>query len=456
MAKKKDLIITILRELRKAQTERWTPPPSGPVKRLHLPPTLPLGNGRHLNATDALLKAVSAYAKLCWDNDPTLKPRFKVEEFTKLADDAFAQVLLNVDLEQSDENLSEGVNGQVQQHLEEQVSRHHRAIELTLGCHLFEGNDAYPIRVGPVIFEARQQWRQRASNEGKLSPVAARRIDACWSGRALTKRKPSYDADVERAIMDAIGSCPVICSVATDGLSSKYIEEKGLLAARIAMTALSLTWERPSQGLKWMNLLYDRLIPHRHTVSFGQNRIAGISSSTTQLPAGRWTDAELLSDLRSRQWLFDQAGEALYNYVQPTRNVTRPKLMNALFLSLWWYHEACREPLDQIATTKFAASMDAIVVGQSANAIVQLLCARWGFKPDGKLMTDGRTTKSVIANIYDAGRSRLIHGSSDNFAHDWTEVRSAAEAVGRLCLIGACEWLSENPVGDDLKALSQP
>lgn len=270
---------------------------------------------------EALLKAVSVYARLCWDNDPTLKLRFKVEEITKLAGDAFAQVLLNVDLEQSDENLSEGVHGQVQQHLEEQVSRHHRAIELTLGCHLFEGDDAYPIRVGPVIFETRRQWWQRASNEGKLSPVTARRIDAYWSGHTLKKRKPSYDAHVERAILDAIGSCPVICSVATDGLSSKYIKEKGLLAARIAMTALSLIWERPSQGLKWMNLLYDRLIPHRHTVSFGQKRIAGSSSSTTQLPVGRWTDVELRSDLRSKQWLFDQTGEALYNYVQPTRNL---------------------------------------------------------------------------------------------------------------------------------------
>src|SRR3546814_4792590 len=76
----------------------------------------------------------------------------------------------------------------------------------------------------------------------------------------------------------AVGGCPVVCSVATEGLSGRYIQEKGLLAARLAMTAISLTWHQPSEGLRWMNLLYDRRRSHRHTVSFGSGSNVGSNS----------------------------------------------------------------------------------------------------------------------------------------------------------------------------------
>ena len=129
-------------------------------------------------------------------------------------------------------------------------------------------------------------------------------------------------------------------------------------------------------------------------------------------------------------------GEALFSYVQPTRKVMRLRVMNALFLSLWWFHEACREPLDQIASTKFAASMDALVVGQSANDIIRFIEVQLGPKADDPIMKDGRTTRETITKIYNASRSRLIHGNSSDFAHDWSQVRGTAEAIGRWCLIG--------------------
>lgn len=456
MTTKTALIAKILRELRKAQTERWTPPSPGPAKKLRLPPTLPLGDGMCLNATDVLLQAVFKYSELCWENEASLKSRVKIDEFAKLAEEAFGVALSTADLEKSDADLCDTVKDDVERHLCEKIQRHHRAIELTLGCHLFEGDAVYPIRIGPVIFETRQQWCQRSCEQGKISSITGRRLGAKWSGRPTRKRKSSFEAHKERAVLDAIGNCPIACTVETNGLSSKFVTEKGLLAARLAMTALSLMWNQPSQGLEWMNLRYDGQLFLRHTVLFDASRYVGSSSSLSQNPSGRWTDTKLIADMRSNRWLFDQVGEALSNHVQPVRIVSRPRVMNALFLSLWWFHEACREPLDQIATTKFAASMDALVLGQSATSIIQFIGARIGFQPGDAIMTDGRTTKSVVEKIYNASRSRLIHGSSDDFAHDWTQVRSTAEVVGRLCLIAACDWLSKNPETDDLTKLSRP
>lgn len=450
MTTKSELIAEMLREIRKAQTEKWHPPKSGSVKQISFPPTLWPGDGRSFSATEGLLKAIAAYARISWDNNPKLRPRFKVDELERLVHQAVATALGEIDLDLSDQQLHPVVSDRVTAVLAEQVEQSIRPIDLTVGCHLIEGNEPYPIQIGPVRFDTREAWRQRMLEAGKLSETTARRLLARWNGEPLKKRKHSFDSAAEEAISDAIGDCPVVCSVSTEGLSGKYVQQKGLLAARLALTAISLSWYHPSEGLRWMNLLYDRHRDRRYTVLFGSDTKVGSNSERPEMPSGRYSEPELLDNIRSNQWLFDQVGEALFAYLQPIRPLTRPKAMNALFLSIWWYHEACREAQDQIATTKFAASMDALAGGKKARGIIALIGARLGHKPDDPLMKDGRKTKDLINQIYDAGRSRLIHGSSDDFAHDWTQLRGSAEAIGRWLLILSCKWFSGHPDTDEV------
>src|SRR3546814_14749599 len=124
-----------------------------------------------------------------------------------------------------------------------------------------------------------------------------------------------------------------------------------------------------------MNLLYDRRRSHRHTVSFGSCSNVGSNSERAELPVGRYSEPELLENLSSYRWLFEQIGEALYGYVQPNRSTKSHKVMNALFLRLCWYHEACLDSLDPIATTKFDASMDDLHVGKEVPGIISLIRA---------------------------------------------------------------------------------
>lgn len=448
MHTKSALISHIIQELRKTQSDEWKNSPKNPVRRVSFPPRLWLGDGRSFGVTEDLLRAILAFTRIYWDNSPTLKPRFKINELNKLTEHAFANALVELNLDLNDEQLHQIVSERVAELLHEQIERHDRPVVLTLGCHLIEGDEAFPIEIGPVLFETRECWRNRMLTTGKLSTVTARRLHAHWNGKALRKRKRSFDEDAERSILNAIGNCPVVCSVATEGLSGKYIQEKGLLAARLAISAISLTWHQPSQGLRWMNLLYDRRLPHRHTVLFGAGTNVGAHSECTELPMGRHVEPELIENLRDKNWLFDQIGEALRGYVQPNKIIAQPNFMDALFLSLWWYNEACRETQDQIATTKFAASMDVLAGGKGDSEIVRLIGAQLGPKPDDALMRDGRTTKQVISQIYCKGRSKLIHGSSDNFSHDWTQLRASAEAIGRLLIILCSRWISENKESD--------
>lgn len=74
MTNKASLISKILAELRRAQTETWKRPAAGRVKRVSFPPALWLGDGRSIRVTEALLDAVYAYTRICWNNAPALKP----------------------------------------------------------------------------------------------------------------------------------------------------------------------------------------------------------------------------------------------------------------------------------------------------------------------------------------------------------------------------------------------
>ena len=98
--------------------------------------------------------------------------------------------------------------------------------------------------------------------------------------------------------------------------------------------------------------------------------------------------------------------------------------------------------------------MDALAKGQNANAIMKFLKARGGYDSRSSLLADGRTNKNVIDELYGLRRSQLLHGSSVDFAHDWSSARSTAEAVARLCLVLACEWIDKHRDVDDLEALS--
>lgn len=438
MTKKADLILTIVKELRRAQHQPWVPPPCGPVKQLRLPPLLPVGDGNQLAATEELLEAVSEYAQVVADNGPVLKAALRTEELESLARSAFGQTLAPIDFSREDDDLQKEVASGVAEFLKAASARRSRDQTLVVGCWLIEDDSVYPIKIGPVEFEPRDRWLQAAHAQGLISQTAARRIQRAWAGGKLRERKGGWDAHAERELLESIGPCPVVCSVTTNGLSGKLTREKGILTARLAMTCLSLMWARPSQGLEWMNLFYDGRLFHRRYAIHDGRRLSG-GSSISQMPQGYTPDANISGSLVSYRPLFDELGRALTAYVRPNEPPARPTLSNALFLSLWWYQQACREASDQIATTKFAASMDALAGGRKTNGILDFLQARFGCKRIDALMTDGRSSKSVVEQFYNVGRSQLIHGNSKDYNQDWGKIRTTAEAVGRLCLVLATD-----------------
>ena len=94
-----------------------------------------------------------------------------------------------------------------------------------------------------------KSWRGTLSSENTL------RFVACLS---------EIDATDDRGRLSMWRACSIICQVKTHGLSSDLVRQKGLLAARIAMAAVSLPWKNSQQALERMNLIYDAPPRSRH------------------------------------------------------------------------------------------------------------------------------------------------------------------------------------------------
>lgn len=275
MAGKAALLQVICEEFGAAQegeAEPWIPS----ADTLSFPPLLPVGNGKNLTATDLLLEAVRDYATLLRQNSSSLRASFSLKEFSNLVRLAFGRTLDALgSIEPHATELGEAVDAAI----EAEISARKRNVDLLVGCWLVEEQSGYPIKIGPVRFQPRHDWLEEQRNAGNISNITYRRLKRAWSGNKLKPRKSGWDEHRETAISEAVDRCPIVCEVRTHGLSSDLVLSKGLLAARLAMTALALLWGDPKSALDHMNLIYDGAPRLRHYATIYET--GGFGSGTS-------------------------------------------------------------------------------------------------------------------------------------------------------------------------------
>ena len=147
--------------------------------------------------------------------------------------------------------------------------------------------------------------------------------------------------------------------------------------------------------------------------------------------------------------LFGSAGDTVRYVTHGPNEVTRPKMMNALFQALLWFHEGCREVVDSMAIVKFCSSLEALACGKGRSGIRNLVKARLSVVDEDKLQED-------VERFYGKGRNPTVHGANDRLGHDWTDTRNLSEELARACLISCLQWAAEHPQANDPRLFSQP
>lgn len=451
MASKAELASLIIDELLLGQQPDGIAEPFRPEHPFDASPQLPAGNGRWIPFSRTGQKHIDAFAKLVADNDPRIAKSFGKTDVAKIVGRAFGAAFAGVDIDLERFVIDEQVFAAACDELASALSPAQTTDDMILGCWALTGAGTEDIRIGPVRFVDRRLWLDEMAAGGRLSATSARRILARWDGRSIRPRKPTSDTVWERGTIDAVGDTDTVCVVTTAGLAHKVAEQKGLLAARIALTTLALHWQTPSKALERMGLLHDGPLYRRESIVFTGGGLFRTSTDSSGIKGHFITD-EWREMRKTIDWLWGPVGEALTTYLQPSHSPVQPTVMNALFAALWWFHEASRERSPLIAIVKYFACLDALTGGNEDAGVRDLIKARLGFNPDDPLTKNGKTVKQAVREMYRA-RSLTIHGTNSLLGYDWVDSRGLAESIASHCLRSCCDWIHSNSTTDDLAAL---
>lgn len=296
--------------------------------------------------------------------------------------------------------------------------------------------------MGPVWLGPRETWLKDVRIGETLDQTAKERIARGWQGETLEKREVRYFLD-EEDVLAATGDCPWICTVQLGGHSGQRSREKAILAARIALAAVALCWQRPANVASSMGLLVDGPGYRRISFAYTEKSPVGVSREK-QLRRGAVIfpdDARTFhEDYHDR---FTTAGEAQRSFlaVRPSGSLAEPYAR--LCLAVTWFWEACNAALDFMAITKFATSMDVLCEGQDDHALCRLLQECGDLSPDDELLRDGTTVKKLASEVYTAGRSKFLHGARLNLVEDLAIPKARAELLASLTLKSYIAWLGE-------------
>jgi hypothetical protein len=234
--------------------------------------------------------------------------------------------------------------------------------------------------------------------------------------------------------------------------------QKALLAARIALAAISLAWETPSQQAEHngTGLIYE-LGPaySRNTVTFSNGSLAATSHQSV-LRLGRFlTMGDAAAFLAATGRRLETVGVALATFLSTKPSGPKVLLEEAICRSLIWFGEACNEPLDFMAIVKFGAALDTLANGKKASGICQLVQRRFPVRDmNAAFLFDGMSAKQLVEQIYSRGRSQIIHGSRSSLVDDLEQLRARAEFLAAHVLRGSILWLDTYDGIDDVGAFA--
>ena len=419
--------------------------------RYRFPVWLSVGNGEQIHITPEINRMLMRFSKsLMTVFFQAQQSEFTHSEWNSLTKQEFGLCFRKY-------FLDEGTGAEPETFIEDlrqRISTHIRDIRLreyVFGCHFCSTPKLAPLSIGPVRFEPKLMWLARFHRAGAISDVARARIQRAWDGKRLRPRKPSDDESTERHILDTTNNCDFLCTVEVGRVGYEAAKQKALIAARLATTAVSLAWVEPTWALRYMTLTYDRQPHHRDNLVTFSGTTVGWESSSSFIPGG-------ITSLDLTQWetlrsdfgeIHACAGEAIRYLTHGKQAVSRPRVMEALFQSLLWFHEGCRDELDTMAIVKYCSAMEALACGGNERQMLKLARARLRIRDETQFAKDVRT-------LYRRGRSRTVHGTNDRLGHDWSHSRGLAEHFARACLIGCLELAAENHNSDDPQIFLQP
>jgi hypothetical protein len=417
-----------------------------------LPLFISAGEAGSIFITKIIEQKITQIAELYRENDSEIKHKFQLDDIRKFIRREIGPILADIDLTDDVKKGAEEVIQSLNIKMKSLSSKIFYG-EVIYGCTIFKEQYTDCITIGPVIFETREKWVSRKMIDDSISKITGRRLQKIWNKQIQGKRKHSDDQIAESHILQTIDGASSVCSVKIDGLAMKSTEVRALLAAKIAITAISLLWKSPARAIKSINLMSETKPTRQIWLALGANRRIASSQGWSQHPAPISLNADEWKQIRvDNEEFFNFCGEVAAYTLNEKNKIRRRTVLSALSQSMLWLHDAYREKQDYKSIIYYAAALDALSGGKKLNGICKLFNERTNIMDaDIVVKTDNISLRELLKKIYDAGRSRIIHGTVEDIAEDWTKTRSHAEQITRMIMHKCLEWAISNPNNDNLQ-----
>ncbi|MCY4132248.1 MAG: hypothetical protein OXF39_06330 [Nitrospira sp.] len=387
------------------------------------------------------------------EQNPKARETHSQKEWRATVRRAFGPALAQINDQKSLDDCSQELKSLVKEEVQKRIAGYGKR-GTALGCWLFSESLDDSFTIGPVMFESKSAWLDRALATGDISRITHRRLGRAFSGQSVRPRKGSMDKVQEESILRVLEKAPMVCTVTTYGLAPEVEQKRSILAARLALTSIALLWGHPSRVLDHFRISTDaepriiRTIP----VARGRRMVGGFRWS--QIPVGfPMTASEWNDILQEKQEFFDLAGEMIACWTSTQAFDQASHLLRGLSQSLFFFEKACREESDLMSIIAFITALESLTGGREFNGILDLLKARLGLE-DRTDVWRGQTLKQVVKRIYRKARSRTLHGTNDQLLHDWSTTREMAESMARHGLVSCMELVAKNPTAAELKDLT--
>lgn len=416
-----------------------------------LPDFVVAENGYERHFTKNARAELHAIATTIHENDVAVAAVVELENFRKILRKSIADLhadglLITDDLDGARNALYERIRTRI---AELRIEFTHYFPAWTLGM-----EQKGPIVLGPVTIMTREQWLDTV----EFSDVVKERYsrtddgDANWKARvseALKNGERSAEVDgLARHVYDAISHHPSILKITITGFEYDLSRKVGEIVCKAALDTISLLFG----GQEYF-----------HQQALADERLGPISSEKIVEIDGRLSIPGRLFGPRRRTISQDRARsyfeehpdvtgaikDILTALVDPA-NAKYPNLAKRWVTALDWMAEGQRERNDAVALAKIASSLDVLACGGKFSGILEMVSHLTGARPDDVVVKGlkPRTLRAVIKEIYDDGRSQILHGTHFDRLKSFETTKFFAAHFARLALFECALRLREFS-GDD-------
>ena len=315
-----------------------------------------------------------------------------------------------------------------------------------------------PFSLGPVTFLNRSDWidsvdfPQYGKDHYLNQPEANHRWKEILKDALQNPNDGSSIEGLANAVYSAIVGCPALVKVTVRGYEREFSRKLARLVAKTALDAISLGFGAPECFLQ--QALQDERLPPAgsdrlvETKGFLWLPGSSLGKRITSQPPERVRQA--LDDMTS---IIPAFAAILDGLLDPSSH-PHPKLANRWATALDWFGEGNRESSDAIALAKLGTCLDVLCCGGKNDGIREMVIHLTGTSSETQVVRGNRprTLKQLVKDIYDHGRSQILHGTHYDRLESFAAERQYATYLARIVLIESAVRLQHYGGSDEDKA----